>query len=86
MNKTVATTPAASAAMAGSANLILGTAHAILEGAALVATDVKTFVVRGMDRAEQRRHLRNLDARLLDDIGLSRGDVVTETEKPFWRP
>lgn len=33
----------------------------------------------------QRLHLAELDERMLRDIGLSRADVQTEIEKPFWR-
>jgi uncharacterized protein YjiS (DUF1127 family) len=36
-------------------------------------------------RAFERRHLRELDDRLLADIGLSRADVEGESRKPFWR-
>ncbi len=37
------------------------------------------------DRERQRRHLRELDDRMLKDIGLSRADVAHEADKPFWR-
>lgn len=36
-------------------------------------------------RWQERRELAALDQRALDDIGLSRGDVLTEISKPFWR-
>ena len=36
-------------------------------------------------RAQSRHHLAGLDDRALRDIGLSRADVVRETDKPFWR-
>lgn len=36
-------------------------------------------------RWQERRELAALDQRALDDIGLSRGDVLTEVSKPFWR-
>lgn len=36
------------------------------------------------DRFRQRRHLRDLDDRLLEDVGLSREDVRRETSKPLW--
>jgi uncharacterized protein YjiS (DUF1127 family) len=38
-----------------------------------------------LDRARQRRHLGELDDRLLRDIGLSRADVEHEVSQPFWQ-
>ncbi len=37
------------------------------------------------DRQMQRNHLRELDDRLLRDMGLSRHDARQEALKPFWR-
>ena len=37
-------------------------------------------------RASERHHLRQLDDRMLKDIGLSRADVGGEVAKPFWTP
>jgi uncharacterized protein YjiS (DUF1127 family) len=37
------------------------------------------------ERSRQRRHLAGLSDHMLRDIGLSRGDVCAECEKPFWR-
>jgi uncharacterized protein YjiS (DUF1127 family) len=37
-------------------------------------------------RARDRAHLASLDARLLNDMGLTRGDAMREGAKPFWRP
>jgi uncharacterized protein YjiS (DUF1127 family) len=37
------------------------------------------------DRARQRNTLAAMDDRLLRDIGLTRGDVEIEVQKPFWR-
>ena len=34
--------------------------------------------------AEQRRQLATLDETALKDLGLSRGDVMQEVERPFW--
>lgn len=34
--------------------------------------------------AEQRRRLASLDEAALKDLGLSRGDVIQESERPFW--
>jgi uncharacterized protein YjiS (DUF1127 family) len=33
----------------------------------------------------QRRHLAGLSDWQLQDIGLSRADVIAETARPFWR-
>ncbi len=37
------------------------------------------------DRARQRRHLAQLDDRLLSDIGVDRATAMQEVSKPFWR-
>ncbi len=37
-------------------------------------------------RALMRHRMADLDERLLDDIGLTREQVETEAEKPFWLP
>ena len=34
--------------------------------------------------ARERRHLQSLDAHMLKDLGLTRVDVMRETERPFW--
>ncbi len=36
-------------------------------------------------RQAQRRHLLELDERLLSDVGLSRAQAEAEAAKPFWR-
>lgn len=38
-----------------------------------------------LERSRQRRHLGELDDRLLRDIGLSRAEVEHEIALPFWR-
>jgi uncharacterized protein YjiS (DUF1127 family) len=38
-----------------------------------------------LDRIRQRRHLAELDDRLLRDIGVSRSEVHQESSRPFWR-
>ncbi|MDP7342502.1 MAG: DUF1127 domain-containing protein [Alphaproteobacteria bacterium] len=37
-------------------------------------------------RIDERRELAGFDERLLKDAGMSRGDVLIESSKPFWRP
>ena len=53
---------------------------------------VKFAIVRAFEvlavwqaRERQRHHLRELDDRLLRDMGISRADVEHEASKPFWR-
>ena len=41
-------------------------------------------LIEWLDRARQRRHLGELDDRLLRDIGLSRAEVEHEVSRPFW--
>ncbi len=36
------------------------------------------------NRIRQRKHLGELDNRLLKDMGLTRADVHNELRKPFW--
>ncbi|WP_245560706.1 DUF1127 domain-containing protein [Fodinicurvata sediminis] len=38
-----------------------------------------------MERWEHRQKLRQMDDRILRDIGLSRADIYREARKPFWR-
>lgn len=61
---------------------LVGRAVEPLEGLARHAADM---VRVWHDRWVTRHHLVDLDDRLLDDIGLTRGDVVHEAEKPFWQ-
>ena len=37
-----------------------------------------------LDHTRQRRHLGELDDRLLRDIGVSRAEVEHEISRPFW--
>jgi uncharacterized protein YjiS (DUF1127 family) len=36
-------------------------------------------------RASERRQLARLSSRDLKDVGLTRGDIASEIDKPFWR-
>lgn len=38
-----------------------------------------------MQRAQQRRALARLDARLLADIGMDPAEAAAEASKPFWQ-
>jgi len=44
------------------------------------------LVLQWQGRMAQRRHLRELDDRLLADMGLTRAAAWDESRKPFWRP
>lgn len=68
-----------------------GTGFAPLSGSqgllqALVARAVGQFTLLGAwyERARQRRHLSELDGRLLDDIGVSRAAAAHEAAKQPW--
>lgn len=39
---------------------------------------------RWQELARQRRQLAMLDDAALKDLGLSRGDILQESERPFW--
>lgn len=52
-------------------------------GSALVA--LFDTVATWNERRRQRRALEALPDHLLQDIGLSRADAVTEADKPFWQ-
>ena len=43
------------------------------------------FALSSLERARQRQALRALDDWVLKDIGLSRADVMRESDKPFWQ-
>lgn len=42
-------------------------------------------VAAWLERSRQRRHLGELDDRLLRDIGVSRAEVEHEVSLPFWQ-
>jgi uncharacterized protein YjiS (DUF1127 family) len=42
-------------------------------------------VVSWQQRYELRRHLLEMDTRLLEDIGLTRAKALQEAAKPFWK-
>jgi len=47
----------------------------------VMAATFKTAV----DRSQQRALLRELDDRMLNDIGVSYAEALREADKPFWQ-
>jgi len=45
----------------------------------------RRLIRAGADRQATRRALDRLDARLLDDIGITAQEARTEAAKPFWQ-
>ena len=56
--------------------------HRLGEGAGRVAEGALIW----LERARQRRQLRELSDHMLRDIGVTSADAWAESEKPFWRP
>jgi uncharacterized protein YjiS (DUF1127 family) len=48
-------------------------------------TRLSDTLLTWLDRVRQRRHLAELDDRMLRDIGLSRGEVENEVSRRFWQ-
>ncbi len=46
---------------------------------------VFAVLLRCQERAEERHALESLSDHMLKDMGISRGDAVSEARKPFWR-
>lgn len=49
-------------------------------------TRVVAQLIAWQQRADERAQLRAMGERELRDLGLTRSDVLVETDKPFWRP
>ena len=47
---------------------------------------IRATMQRWQQRSRERAALARLDDRMLRDIGVTRGDVWRELNKPFWRP
>jgi len=53
--------------------------------AAILMRTFSRIVRQWQIRRRDRRHLLELDDRMLRDIGFTRADLYRETSKPFWR-
>jgi uncharacterized protein YjiS (DUF1127 family) len=51
-----------------------------------VVRAVMDTLVRWQERSNMRKHLSEMDDRMLKDIGISSAQVRWEAAKPFWRP
>lgn len=80
MNTTVVHNERISGAATGRAPVVGVTAY--LSGAFRTLADI---LAAWQARLDSRRHLLELDDRLLRDIGISRYDAEREAAKPFWR-
>ena len=56
--------------------------HPLQKALNRIAATLREWRQRSYERAE----LAKLDDRMLRDIGVTRGDVWREINKPFWRP
>jgi len=64
-----------------------GTAFARGTGASIaqmILTAPLAMLAAWGDRLKQRDALAEMDARMLKDIGVSRGEAMVEADKPFW--
>lgn len=57
----------------------------VIDGLQASLRTVGDVVVKWHARSVQRRHLMELDDRLLADMGMDRVDARNEGDKPFWR-
>lgn len=57
----------------------------MLRGIARIFREPAEAALRAHSRARQRRHLAQMDDRLLRDIGIDRAQAMAEADKPFWR-
>ena len=51
----------------------------------VVALRMVVLVAKWEERRQTRKALKHLEAHLLDDVGLSRGDVSRELNRRFWQ-
>ena len=50
-----------------------------------VIRKLKSLIITWKVRAQSRKHLAEMDSRLLKDIGLTEADRSQEVVKPFWK-
>jgi len=67
------------------ASLMVDATAAALDGLRTVTINPITSLAKVQGRVKQRRQLRDMDARMLADIGLDRVTADLEAAKPFWK-
>lgn len=63
----------------------LGTVVRPLATLRQVVTGIVALLLLWQRRADERLWLAQMDDHMLKDIGLSRADIIHETDKPFWK-
>lgn len=63
---------------------LVGTGGTVRQGG--LAARIWAVLRCWQERSESRRHLRSMEDRILQDVGLTRADFDREIAKPFWRP
>ena len=69
----------------GSAQRLAGRSPVLQESWSDLARASWRLVGLWRERARQRKVLAELDARMLNDIGITRDAAERESSKPFWR-
>jgi uncharacterized protein YjiS (DUF1127 family) len=59
--------------------------HAVLDAVLALLQRGGDRVWTWQNRYSARRHMAELDARLRDDVGLSRAHVMRAASRPFWK-
>ena len=68
----------------GVCQAVINKQDGLATGAFNITGQIFCLVQTWWKRAATRAELRNLDARLLDDVGLSRQQANEEADKSFW--
>ena len=53
---------------------------------ALFAVTVAAVITQWDLRRRSRKHLKQLDDHMLEDIGVTRSEAMKEAQRPFWLP
>jgi len=59
--------------------------YAIVQMVERSASNMQAVVSEWQKRSKGRNELARMNSRLLQDIGLTRAEVQTEINKPFWK-